>query len=63
MVCTTVEPGLYIRPADNVPAALQNIGIRIEDDVLITQEGHEVYTSDVPKRVGDIEALMSDART
>jgi len=59
-MCTTIEPGLYIRPADNVPAALQNIGIRIEDDVLITHDGREVYTSDVPKRIDDIEALMSN---
>jgi len=58
-MCTTVEPGLYIRPAPNVPEALQNIGIRIEDDVLITHDGHEVYTSEVPKRIDDIEALMS----
>jgi Xaa-Pro aminopeptidase len=56
---TTVEPGLYIRPAANVPEALQNIGIRIEDDVLITANGHEVYTSDVPKRIDEIEALMA----
>jgi Xaa-Pro aminopeptidase len=59
-MCTTVEPGLYIRPADNVPEALQNIGVRIEDDVLITHNGREVYTSDVPKRIDDIEALMAN---
>jgi len=58
-MCTTVEPGLYIRPAANVPEALQNIGIRIEDDVLITHEGHEVYTSEVPKQIDAIEALMA----
>lgn len=58
-MCTTVEPGLYIRPAENVPEALQNIGIRIEDDVLITHDGHEVYTTEVPKQIDDIEALMA----
>ncbi|TDR82945.1 Xaa-Pro aminopeptidase [Paludibacterium purpuratum] len=58
-MCTTVEPGLYIRPADNVPEALRNIGIRIEDDVLITHEGREIYTAEVPKRIDDIEALMA----
>lgn len=58
-MCTTVEPGLYIRPAANVPPALENIGIRIEDNVLITHEGREVYTTEVPKRIDDIEALMS----
>jgi Xaa-Pro aminopeptidase len=54
----TVEPGLYIRPADNVPEALWNIGIRIEDDVVITQQGCEVLTHAVPKTVAEIEALM-----
>jgi Xaa-Pro aminopeptidase len=54
----TVEPGLYIRPADNVPEALWNIGIRIEDDVVITELGCEVLTHAVPKTVDAIEALM-----
>jgi len=54
----TVEPGCYIRPADNVPMNLWNIGIRIEDDVLITAKGNEVLTDDAPKTVTDIEELM-----
>ncbi len=54
----TVEPGCYIRPAENVPQALWNIGIRIEDDVLITATGQEVLTEDAPKTVTEIEALM-----
>lgn len=54
----TVEPGCYIRPADNVPQALWNIGIRIEDDVVITAKGNEVLTAAAPKTVADIEALM-----
>jgi len=54
----TVEPGCYIRPADDVPLALWNIGVRIEDDVLITAEGNEVLTAAAPKSVADIEELM-----
>lgn len=54
----TVEPGCYIRPADNVPKALWNIGIRIEDDVLVTRHGYEVLTDKAVKSVADIEALM-----
>ncbi len=53
----TVEPGLYIRPADDVPAAFHNIGIRIEDDVAVTTSGCEVLTSP-PKTVAEIEAWM-----
>ncbi|MEP7261697.1 MAG: aminopeptidase P N-terminal domain-containing protein [Usitatibacter sp.] len=51
----TVEPGTYIRPADNVPKAFWNIGIRIEDDVLVTARGREVLTADCPKKVKDVE--------
>ncbi|HYG55187.1 MAG TPA: aminopeptidase P N-terminal domain-containing protein [Burkholderiales bacterium] len=58
----TVEPGVYIRAADDVPAALANIGIRIEDDVCVTQSGCEVLTAEAPKAIDDIEALMRDAR-
>jgi len=54
----TVEPGCYIRPADNVPPELWNIGIRIEDDVTITQQGNEVLTVATPRTVADIEELM-----
>jgi Xaa-Pro aminopeptidase len=55
----TVEPGFYIRPAEDVPAAFHNIGIRIEDDVAVTESGHEVLTS-APKTVAEIEACMAD---
>jgi Xaa-Pro aminopeptidase len=54
----TVEPGCYVRPADNVPEHFWNIGIRIEDDVLITQDGCEVLTQAAIKSVADIEAHM-----
>jgi len=54
----TVEPGCYIRPSDKVPHEFWNIGIRIEDDVLITASGNEVLTQDAPKTVAEIEELM-----
>ncbi|MBW7901101.1 MAG: aminopeptidase P N-terminal domain-containing protein [Rhodocyclaceae bacterium] len=55
----TVEPGLYVRPAADVPAALHGIGIRIEDDVVVTADGGEVYT-DAPKTVAEIEEVMRE---
>jgi len=55
----TVEPGLYIPDAEDIPAAYRGMGIRIEDDVVVTATGYEVLTADVPKRVADIEALMA----
>lgn len=57
----TVEPGCYVRPADNVPEHFWNIGIRIEDDVLITQQGNEVLTQAAIKSVADIENHMQRA--
>ena len=56
----TVEPGLYIRAADDVPKALRGIGVRIEDDVLVTSAACEVITAETPKSVADIEALKRD---
>jgi Xaa-Pro aminopeptidase len=52
----TVEPGTYIRPADNVPEHFWDIGVRIEDDVLVTAGGHENLTAAAPKTVADVEA-------
>ena len=59
----TVEPGCYIRPADDVPERFWNIGVRIEDDVLVTANGCEIVTSGAPEAADDIEALMRDARS
>lgn len=55
----TVEPGCYVRPAENVPEAFWNIGIRIEDDVHVTKEGCEILSTDTPKTVSEIEAWMA----
>jgi len=55
----TVEPGLYLAPDDKrVPEALRGIGIRIEDDVLVTATGHRVLTEDIPREPREIEAAM-----
>jgi Xaa-Pro aminopeptidase len=54
----TVEPGAYIRPAANVPEAFWNIGVRIEDDVLVTPAGVENLTLASPKSVAEVEAAM-----
>jgi Xaa-Pro aminopeptidase len=58
----TVEPGLYIRAADDVPERLRGIGVRIEDDVLVTEGDCEVITAATPKSIADIEALKRDGR-
>jgi Xaa-Pro aminopeptidase len=58
----TVEPGLYIRAADEVPEPLRDIGIRIEDDVRVSEGACEVLTAAAPKAVADIEALMRAGR-
>ena len=54
----TVEPGAYIRPAENVPEPFWNIGVRIEDDVLVTADGVDNLTEQAPKSVTDIEAAV-----
>ncbi|MDD2811375.1 aminopeptidase P N-terminal domain-containing protein [Rhodoferax sp.] len=54
----TIEPGIYVRPAYGVPEAFHNIGIRIEDDAIVTPTGCELITRDVPVAVDEIEALM-----
>ncbi len=57
----TIEPGLYIpENCQTVETRWRGIGIRIEDDVLVTQQGHEVLTDAVPKEINEIERLMQD---
>ncbi|MGB4911019.1 MAG: aminopeptidase P N-terminal domain-containing protein [Candidatus Dechloromonas phosphoritropha] len=53
----TIEPGLYIRPADDVPLALAGVGIRIEDDVRVSETGCHVFTT-APKTIAEIEEVM-----
>ena len=54
----TVEPGCYVRPADGVSERFWNIGVRIEDDALVTAKGCEILTAAAPKTVSEIERLM-----
>jgi Xaa-Pro aminopeptidase len=56
---TTIEPGLYFQPHSGLAKKWWNIGVRIEDDVLVTDKGNEVFSRDVPKTVDEIEALMA----
>ncbi|MFT6916251.1 MAG: Xaa-Pro aminopeptidase [Motiliproteus sp.] len=60
----TIEPGLYVAP-DNaqVDARWRGMGIRIEDDLLVTEQGYEVLSVDAPKQIAEIEALMALSRT
>ena len=58
----TLEPGIYVRAADDVPARFHDIGIRIEDDALVTARGCEILTRDVPKHAAEIESLMAEGR-
>lgn len=58
----TVEPGIYIAPDNTaVPAKWRGIGIRIEDDVLVTKDGYRILTNKVPREADEIEALMVEA--
>ena len=54
----TIEPGIYVRPAAGVPERFHNIGIRIEDDAIVTTDGCELISRGVPVRADEIEALM-----
>jgi Xaa-Pro aminopeptidase len=56
----TLEPGLYVRPADGVPERFWHIGIRIEDDAVVTADGCELISRGVPVGAAEIEALMRD---
>ncbi len=55
----TVEPGIYISEDSDAPDEYKGIGVRIEDDVVITATGVEVLTADVPKDIDEVEALMA----
>ena len=57
----TVEPGIYVRPAAGVPEQYWQLGIRIEDDVLVTPDGHAILSDGVPKSRAAIERLMAGA--
>ena len=54
----TIEPGIYVRPALGVPEKFHNIGIRIEDDAIVTEKGCELISRGVPVKADEIEALM-----
>ncbi|HEY0295713.1 MAG TPA: aminopeptidase P N-terminal domain-containing protein [Bordetella sp.] len=56
----TIEPGIYVTPAEDVPAKFWNIGIRTEDDALVTETGCELITRGVPVDAKEIEALMRE---
>lgn len=56
----TIEPGLYVRPAEGVPPQFHDIGIRIEDDAVVTADGCDLITRGVPVHADAIEALMRD---
>ncbi len=56
----TIEPGLYMQPTDRaIPERFRNIGVRIEDNILITQDGCDILTKDAPKERAEIESLKS----
>jgi len=56
----TIEPGIYIfKKNKNVPTEYRGIGIRIEDDVLVTKSGCDVLTKALPKEIGEIESIMA----
>jgi Xaa-Pro aminopeptidase len=57
----TVEPGLYFSAEnDRIPAALRGIGVRIEDDIVTTDDGFEILTEAIPKQIGEVEAWMRE---
>jgi Xaa-Pro aminopeptidase len=57
----TIEPGLYVRPADDVDEAFWNIGIRIEDDAVINDSGCELISRGVPVKPDEIEAIIKNS--
>jgi Xaa-Pro aminopeptidase len=59
-VVITIEPGVYIPSSFNCPERYRGIGIRIEDEILITETGYEVLTASIPKEVKQIESLLNN---
>ncbi len=57
----TVEPGIYLPASQDLSRELHNIGVRIEDDVVVTKDGNDVLSKDAPKTINEIEELMADA--
>jgi len=57
----TVEPGLYLPNDDDIPEAFRGIGVRIEDDILVTTDGNENLTSTAPREIAELEALRAEA--
>jgi Xaa-Pro aminopeptidase len=56
----TVEPGLYFQTDDlSVPEEYRGIGVRIEDDLVVTEDGHENLSADIPSQVDDVEAWIA----
>ena len=58
----TIEPGLYIKPSPHVDKRWHHIGVRIEDDILVTKNGCEVLSAALPKKATDIEAIMAQTK-
>ena len=59
---TTIEPGIYISPDNKkVEKRWRGIGVRIEDDVVVTKQGHKILSKGIPKTVAEIESFMSSA--
>ncbi len=55
----TIEPGLYLKAQKGLAKKWWNIGVRIEDDVLVTRDGYDVLSKDAPKTAEEVEALMT----
>lgn len=62
-MAVTIEPGIYISDDADVEGCWKGIGIRIEDDLIVTPHGADVLSADVPKTIDEIEALMADAKS
>ena len=54
----TIEPGIYISPSEFIPKEFWGIGVRIEDDVAVTDIGHDVLSSKAPKEIADLEKII-----